>query len=205
MRRWAALPCEVVSPRSPAGSGGLLGAFSICVVSSNWCGVIFLKSQKYSEIMVLECNEGKVQFRKIAFAEGRGWRKEEFKVLLSSTSLCSLSYSASRSWICPNVFTTNYIQEKTCPLFWKVIFPNNVVCLCLQTPLAGSLEQLTASAGQSWSKENHRKTKKFFFFCPFLSIQVVSRGFPGSLRYMINSPGFLLASSVLAYWEYLNY
>lgn len=68
----AEVSSEVVSPRSPAGSGGLLGAFSICVVSSNWCGVIFLKSQKYSEIMVLEFNEGKVQFRKIAFAEGRG-------------------------------------------------------------------------------------------------------------------------------------
>lgn len=47
--------------------------------------------------MVLECDEGKVQFGKMAFAEGRGWRKEEFEVLLSSASACSLSYSASRS------------------------------------------------------------------------------------------------------------
>jgi len=44
-----------------------------------------------------------------------------------------------------------------------------------------------------------------FFFCRFLSIQVVSRGFPGPLRYVINSPGFLLGSSALAHWEYLNY
>lgn len=83
--------------------------------------------------------------------------------LLSSASVCSLSYSASRSRIWPNIFTTNYIQEQACPLFRKVVFPSNVICLCLQTALAGSLQQLTAPAVHSWSKESHHKTKQVFF------------------------------------------
>lgn len=154
--------------------------------------------------MVLECNEGKVTGQEDGSCRGEGGLKEERVQFCSPLSVCSLSYSASRRRVWPNILTTNHIQEQACPFFRKVVFPSNALCLCLQTAVAGSLQQLTAPAVQSWSKENHHKPKQFFF-CPFMSIQVVSRASPGPLRYVTNSPGFLLASSALAYWEYLNY
>lgn len=86
----------------------------------------------------------------------------------------------------------------------SIVFPNHDLFVCASSQHEQGPCFSFCSCCPEGSKENCNKTEQFSFL-PFLSIQVVCKDFPGPLQYMINSPGFLLASSALTYWEYLNY
>lgn len=193
----SSVPSEVVSPQVFFRIRWELCMFVWCLPSWSW--VIFFKSWKHARV---RWREGTLQ-EECVF-RGEGGLKDELIELCSpqcqSAAFLTVPAGAESAQNIhhdlPARARLSTLQKGCISNSWPVCVPPASMS---GVPAAAAAPAVRRGARKTATKQNNSP------FCPFLRIQVVSRGLPGPLQYVINSFGFLLASSALAYWEYLNY